>query len=57
MFVWAVTIASDKEEQEEETLKPWVDPHKLKKVNGTWYKEGRRVITGTLMSKQMLIKS
>ena len=57
VFVWAVTIANDKEEQEEETLKPWVDPHKLKKVNGTWYKEGRRVITGTLTSKQTLIKS
>ena len=28
-------------EQGEMTLKPWVDPHCLKKINGTWYKDGR----------------
>ena len=34
-----------KDEQDEDIIKPWVDPHKLKKINGVWYKEGRRVIT------------
>ena len=28
-------------EQEEMTLKPWVDPHRLKKIQDTWYKDGR----------------
>ena len=41
VFVRAVTISSEEGAQDEETLKPWVDPHKLKKVNGIWYKEGR----------------
>ena len=45
------------EEQDKEALKPWVDPHKLKKVNGIWYKEGRRVVTSPLTSKQVIIKS
>ena len=30
VFVRAVTITNEKEEQDEETLRPWVDPHKLK---------------------------
>ena len=28
-------------EQEETILKPWVDPHWLKRINDTWYKDGR----------------
>ena len=32
-------------QQDEETLKGWIDPHKLKKVDDSWYKDGRRVIT------------
>ena len=43
VFVWAVTISAGNGAQDEETLNPWVDPHKLKKINGIWYKEGRRV--------------
>ena len=27
--------------REETTLKPLIDPHHLKKINGTWYKDGR----------------
>ena len=57
VFVRAVTIASHEEEQDEETLKPWVDPHKLKKVNAIWYKEGKRVVTGPLTNKRAIIKS
>ena len=30
VFVQAVTITSEEEGQDKETLKPWVDPHKLK---------------------------
>ncbi len=32
--------------QDEDLLKPWVDMHRLKKVRGTWYKDGRQVVTG-----------
>ena len=57
VFVHAVMIANREEEQDEETLKPWVDPHKLKRVNEIWYKEGRWVITRSLTNKQAIIKS
>ena len=48
VFVRAVTIASKEEGQHEETLRPWIDPHKLKCINDVWYKEGRRVVTGPM---------
>ena len=57
MFVHVVTITSNEEEQDEETLRPWVDPHRLKKVDKVWYKEGRRVVTGSLTNKRTIIKS
>ena len=57
MFVRTVTIASNEEEQDKGTLRPWVDPHKLKRVNNVWYKEGRRVVTGSLTNKRAIIKS
>ena len=57
IFVRAVTITNRQEEQDTETLKPWVDPHKLKRVNNIWYKEGRRVITGSTEDKRIIIKS
>ena len=28
-------------QQEENVLKGWIDPHQLKKIEGTWYKDGR----------------
>ena len=52
-----MTIVSDEQKQEEETVKPWVDPHKLKCINGIWYKEGRCVITGVLDDRRTVIKS
>ena len=57
VFIRAVTIAGDEQEQEEETMKLWVDLHKLKHVHGIWYKEGRCVITGSLTNKHAIIKS
>ncbi len=32
--------------QDEDLLKPWINVHGLKKVEGTWYKDGRRAVTG-----------
>ena len=29
--------------QDKELIKPWIDAHCLKKIEGTWYKDGQRV--------------
>ena len=57
VFVCTVTITSNEEEQDEEILRPWVDPHKLKKVDTVWYKEGRCMVMGSLTDKHTIIKS
>ena len=57
VFVRTVTVTSNEEKQDEATLKSWVDPHKLKRVNNVWYKQGRRIITGSLADKRIIIKS
>ena len=43
--------------QDKAILQPWIDHHKLKKVEGTWYKDGRRVIMNDLEHKHTLIQS
>ena len=57
VFVRAVTITSPGEGQDEEVVKPWVDPHKLKRIHNVWYKEGRRVVTGSTDAKRVIIRS
>src|SRR6266704_2668375 len=42
--------------QDEELLKPWIDPHHLKKVEGVWYKDGRRVVTGGMEHRRTFIR-
>ena len=44
-------------EQDEATLKPWMDPHRLKKIQNMWYKDGRRVVTNNPEHRQSLIRS
>ena len=44
-------------QQAEDTLKAWIDPHKLKKVDGSWYKDGRRVITSVASGRRTLIQN
>ncbi len=44
-------------QQDEDVLKPWVDAHRLKKIEGTWYKEGQRVVTGGLHNKCTIIEA
>ena len=44
-------------EQDKDILKPWVDPHHLKNIHGTWYKGSRRVVTGGTNYKQTIIKA
>ncbi len=41
--------------QDETMLKSWVDAHQLKKIEGTWYKDGRRMVTGKMEHKQTFI--
>ena len=44
-------------EQDEVILKPWIDPHCLKKINDMWYKDGRQVVTNDLEHRRSLIQS
>ncbi len=44
-------------QQNEDVLKPWVDAHRLKKLEGTWYKEGKRVVTRGLHDKHTIIEA
>ncbi len=37
--------------QDEELLKPWINAHHLKKIEGVWYKDGRRVVMGKMEHK------
>src|ERR1700744_1815337 len=43
--------------QEEEKIQQWVKPHRLQKVEGTWYQNGKRVVTGGLAVKRQLIRN
>jgi hypothetical protein len=43
--------------QNEEILKPWIDPHQLKRLDGIWYKEGRTVVMEELLGKCNIIKA
>jgi hypothetical protein len=43
--------------QDEDMLKPWIDSHRLKCIHGTWYKDGRRVVTGGLHDKRTIIRA
>ena len=44
-------LASQDLEQDKEILKPWVDPHKLKQISGTWWKGNQLVITADIPTR------
>jgi hypothetical protein len=50
-----LSLTEDEERQNEETLRPWVDPHNLREVDGVWWKEGRRVVTGDLAYQRQVV--
>jgi hypothetical protein len=50
-----LSLTEDKEPQDEKTLRPWVDLHNLREINGVWWKEGRRVVTGDLMYRRKVV--
>src|ERR1700760_3543277 len=43
--------------QDEQTIRKWVDLHKLKKIEGTWYKDGRWVVTGDQIERRHIIQA
>jgi hypothetical protein len=57
VFARAMEVLPDLTSQEESLLKPWVDPHQLKQHQGTWYKDGRQVVTGNIEAKCHIIQS
>src|SRR6201996_3066092 len=47
LFINATTtVTTSQPTQQVDRLKPWIDPHELRQINGTWYKQGKRVHTG-----------
>jgi transposase InsO family protein len=44
-------------EQDEDVLKTWINSHRLKHIHGTWYKDGRCVVTGGLHDKRTIIRA
>ena len=50
-------IPEDPPQQNEDILRPWVNAHNLKKVNGEWWKERRKVITAKAEQKRNIIKA
>jgi hypothetical protein len=57
VFARAMEVLPDVTNQEESTLKPWIDPHQLKEHQGVWYKDGRQVVTGDIKAKRHIIQS
>ena len=49
-------LALQELEQDEDALKPWIDPHKLKQISGTWWKGNQLVITADTPSKRNIVQ-
>ena len=56
IMVRALEVLGTQPAQDENILRPWVDPHNLKKVEDVWYKDGRLVVTGGLIAKQSILR-
>ena len=48
-------LASQELEQDEDILKPWIDPHKLEEISGTWWKGNQLVITADVPSRRTIV--
>jgi hypothetical protein len=57
LFTRTIVTIEQQHWQDEEHLKPWIDLHQLKQLNGTWYKEGRVVVTDELAGKCQIIRA
>ena len=54
LFIQA--LALQELEQDEEILKPWVDPHKLKQISGMWWKDNQLVVTADMPSRRTIVQ-
>jgi hypothetical protein len=57
LFIQVMTVIAPQHHQDKETLKPWIDPHQLKCLNGTWYKDNQVVVTEGINGKQCIIQA
>ena len=57
VFARTTSVIPDEPSQDADTLRSWIDPHQLKNIQGTWYKNGRLVVTGGIQDKRTIIKS
>jgi hypothetical protein len=57
VFANTIMTTTHQHQQSEECLKPWIDPHQLKSIDGTWYKGDRVVVTADVNGKRELIKA
>ena len=55
MFVRAMKVLGVIPQQDVTMLQPWIDPHRLKRIDDKWYKDGHLVVTGGLKDKQSII--
>ena len=55
LFIRALTSQDLK--QDEEALKPWIDPHKLKQINETWWKGNQLVVTADTPARRAIVQS
>ena len=55
LFVRRGEVEADVETQDEDILRPWVDPHGLKLIDRTWWKGDQRVITSGMEGKRQLV--
>jgi hypothetical protein len=57
VFANTIMTTTHQHQQNEDCLKPWIDPHQLKCIDGTWYKGERVVVTADVTDKRKLIKA
>jgi hypothetical protein len=57
LFVQAMTVITPQFHQDEELLKPWIDPHQLKCIDNVWYKGDQVVITEDINGKRHIIQA
>ena len=50
-------IPEEPAQQDKNILRPWIDPHNLKKINGEWWKGRRKVITMRLEQRRNIIRA
>jgi hypothetical protein len=55
--LFARSTNADNNDQDEQQIAPWVDPHQLKKIDGLWRKGTQVVVTAGLEEKRQLISA